>query len=32
MTDKTDFKKDIDAYHATLREFRIVDVPNLQYS
>ncbi len=31
MTGKSDFKRDIDAYHATLREFRIVDVPDLQY-
>ena len=31
MTDKTDFKKDLDAYRATLREFRIVDVPDLRY-
>lgn len=31
MTDKTDFKKDLDAYRATLREFRIVEVPDLHY-
>ena len=31
MTDKTDFKKDLDAYRATPREFRIVEVPDLQY-
>jgi hypothetical protein len=31
MTDKTDFKKDLDAYRATLREFRIVEVPDLRY-
>lgn len=31
MTDKIDFKKDLDSYHAKLREFRIVEVPKLQY-
>ena len=31
MTDKTDFKKDLDAYRAPLRRFRIVEVPDLQY-
>jgi hypothetical protein len=31
MTDKTDFKKDLDAYRATLREFRIVEIPDLRY-
>lgn len=31
MTEKTDFKKDLDAYHATPGEFRIVDVPDLHY-
>ncbi|HEX6231509.1 MAG TPA: GyrI-like domain-containing protein [Jiangellaceae bacterium] len=31
MTDKVDFKKQLDAYHATLRTFRLVDVPELQY-
>ena len=31
MTDKTDFKKDLDAYRAPLCEFRIVEVPDLQY-
>lgn len=31
MTDKTDFKKDLDAYHAKRGEVRIVDVPDLQY-
>lgn len=31
MTDKTDFKKDLDAYRATVREFRIVEVPDLHY-
>lgn len=31
MTDKTDFKKELDAYRATVREFRIVEVPDLQY-
>ena len=31
MTDKRDFKKDLDAYRARLREFRVVDVPDLQY-
>jgi len=29
--DKTDFKKTIDAYRAKVGEFRIVDVPDLQY-
>jgi len=28
---KTDFKKDLDAYRATLRELRIVEVPDLHY-
>lgn len=31
MTDKIDFKKDLDAYRATLRELRIVEVPELHY-
>jgi hypothetical protein len=31
MTDKTDFKKELDAYRATLREFRIVEIPDLRY-
>lgn len=31
MTDKTDFKKDLDAYHAKPGEFRIVEVPDLHY-
>lgn len=31
MTEKTDFKKELDAYRATLREFRIVEVPDLHY-
>ena len=31
MTDKIDFKKTLDAYQARRDEFRIVDVPDLQY-
>ena len=31
MTEKTDFKKEIDAYRARRGQFRIVDVPDLQY-
>lgn len=31
MTDKTDFKKDLDAYQAKRGQFRILDVPDLQY-
>ncbi|MGK5683168.1 GyrI-like domain-containing protein [Actinoplanes sp. URMC 104] len=31
MTTKADFKKELDAYHARPGEFRIVDVPPLQY-
>ncbi|REE70693.1 hypothetical protein C8E05_0011 [Rhodococcus wratislaviensis] len=31
MTDKPDFKKTLDAYHAPRGEFRIVDVPDMQY-
>lgn len=31
MTDKTDFKRELDAYRARLGEFRIVEVPELQY-
>ena len=31
MTTKIDFKRQIDAYRATRRGFRIVDVPDLQY-
>ncbi|MET8309781.1 GyrI-like domain-containing protein [Micromonospora sp. NPDC005173] len=31
MTDKTDFKKTTDAYQARRGEFRIVDVPDMQY-
>ncbi|MFF4875705.1 GyrI-like domain-containing protein [Micromonospora sp. NPDC000668] len=31
MTDKTDFKKTTDAYQARRGQFRIVDVPDMQY-
>ena len=31
MTEKTDFKKSLDAYRAKRNEFRLVDVPELQY-
>ncbi|GAA1645126.1 GyrI-like domain-containing protein [Georgenia ruanii] len=31
MTDKTDFKKTLDAYRAVAGEVRVVDVPDLQY-
>lgn len=31
MTDKVDLKKDLDAYHAAPRDFRIMEVPDLQY-
>ena len=31
MTDKTDFKKTLDAYRAERGRFRIVDVPDMQY-
>jgi len=31
MTDKTDFKKTLDAYRATRGAFRIVDVPDMRY-
>ena len=31
MTDKIDFKKSLDAYRAKRGEFRVVDVPDLQY-
>jgi hypothetical protein len=31
MTDKTDFKKSLDAYRAKQGQFRIVEVPELQY-
>jgi hypothetical protein len=31
MTDKTDFKKTLDAYRAHQGRFRIVDVPDMQY-
>jgi len=31
MTDKIDFKKTLDSYHAVRGEFRIVDVPEMQY-
>jgi hypothetical protein len=31
MTDKTDFKKTLDAYRARLGAFRVLDVPDLQY-
>jgi hypothetical protein len=31
MTDKVDFKKELDCYQAKLRQFRIVEVPDLQY-
>jgi hypothetical protein len=29
--DKTDFKRTLDAYQAQRGEFRIVDVPDMQY-
>lgn len=31
MTEKTDFKKTLDAYWAEQGQFRIVDLPNMQY-
>ncbi|MCS3428161.1 GyrI-like domain-containing protein [Leucobacter aridicollis] len=31
MTEKVDFKKTLDSYHAKRGEFRVVDVPELQY-
>ncbi len=31
MTDKLDFKKYLDAYQAKRDQFRIVDVPDMQY-
>ena len=31
MTDKTDFKKTLDAYQAERGRFRVVDVPDMQY-
>lgn len=31
MTDKTDFKKTLDAYRARRGQFRIVDVPDMRY-
>ena len=31
MTNKTDFKKALDAYHAQSGQFRIVEVPDMQY-
>ncbi len=31
MSEKTDFKKSLDAYQAKVGRFRIVDVPDLQY-
>lgn len=31
MTDKTDFKESLDAYQAKRGQFRVVDVPDLQY-
>ncbi|MGX6601464.1 GyrI-like domain-containing protein [Micromonosporaceae bacterium Da 78-11] len=31
MTDKVDFKRKIDAYHAVRDRFAVVDVPDLQY-
>jgi len=31
MTDKADFKKSLDSYQATRGQFRIVEVPDLQY-
>lgn len=31
MTDKIDFKKTLDAYHAKRGRFRIIDVPDMQY-
>src|ERR1700730_7005466 len=31
MTNKTDFKKSLDAYWATRGQFRIVEVPDMQY-
>jgi hypothetical protein len=31
MSDKADLKKSLDAYQAKTGQFRIVDVPDLQY-
>lgn len=31
MTDKVDFKKELDAYRAPAGDFRVVEVPDLQY-
>ena len=31
MTDKIDFKRELDSYQAKARQFRIVEVPDLQY-
>ena len=31
MTDKVDFKKEVDAYRAWRGEFRVVEVPDLRY-
>lgn len=31
MSDKIDFKKELDAYHAKRGEFRLVDVPDMRY-
>lgn len=31
MTDKIDFKRELDSYRATSRRFRVVEVPDLQY-
>ncbi|QGK71704.1 hypothetical protein GIY23_21225 [Allosaccharopolyspora coralli] len=31
MTNKADFKKDLDAYRAVRNEFRVVEIPDLQY-
>jgi hypothetical protein len=31
MTDKIDFKRELDSYQAKRRQFRIVEVPDLQY-
>ncbi|MFD2792805.1 GyrI-like domain-containing protein [Promicromonospora vindobonensis] len=31
MSDKADFKKSLDSYHAKRGQFRILDVPDLQY-
>jgi len=31
MEAKSDMKKELDSYQATLRQFRIVDVPDMRY-